>query len=207
MEYLTIHPVNPQPRLVKKAVEILKQGGLAAYPTDSCYALGCILSAKSAQDRIRQLRNLEMEHFFTLICKDLSEVGRYCVLRNESFQILKQCLPGPYTFILPSQDVARNLLDKRKTIGVRVPGHPIVQALLAELGEPLVSSTLWLPTDEAPLTDPQIIRERLEHALDLLIDGGVAETVPTTVVDLIGATPKVIRVGRGDSSLFAESQA
>jgi tRNA threonylcarbamoyl adenosine modification protein (Sua5/YciO/YrdC/YwlC family) len=206
MEYLVIHPVNPQPRFIKKAVEILKRGGLAAYPTDSCYALGCLLSAKGAQDRIRQLRNLEQEHFFTLICENLSEVGRYCVLRNESFRLLKQCLPGAYTFILPSQDVARNLLDKRKTIGVRVPDHPIVQALLSELDEPLLSSTLWLPQDDTPLADPETIRDRLEHALDLLIDGGIGDTTPTTVVDLSGDTPNILRIGRGDASFFTKSQ-
>ncbi|HHB13364.1 MAG TPA: threonylcarbamoyl-AMP synthase [Chromatiales bacterium] len=198
-QYFEVHPVNPQRRLLRQAVEILRKGGLIVYPTDSLYALGCALGSKGCMERIRRLRKVDQRHNFTLVCRDLSELATYARVDNQAFRLLKAATPGPYTFILrASHEVPRRLqTPKRKTIGLRVPDHPVAQALLDELGEPLMSSTLLLPGDELPMTDAREIRERLEHEVDLVIDGGGCGIEPTTVVDLTEEPPRVVRVGKG----------
>lgn len=199
-QFFQIHPVNPQPRLIRQAVEIIRQGGLIAYPTDSAYALGCQIGNRMALDRIRALRNLDKDHNFTLVCRDLSELATYAKVDNLMFRLIKKYTPGPFTFILEAtSEVPRRIKHpKRKTIGMRVPDNPIALALMAELGEPLMSSTLLLPGDEYPLTDPYEIRESLEHDLELVIDGGYCGMEPTTVVDLTGDSPEVLRQGCGE---------
>ncbi|MFP4131093.1 MAG: L-threonylcarbamoyladenylate synthase [Thiohalospira sp.] len=203
-QYFQIHPVTPQQRLINQAVEILKKGGVIAYPTDSAYALGCRLDDKQAMDRIRQIRNLDERHHFTLVCRDLSEIGVYARVNNTAFRLLKAHTPGPYTFILAAtREVPRRLLHpKRKTIGLRVPDNAIAQALVAGMGEPLVSTTLQLPGDDLPLADPEEIRERLERQVDLVIDGGHGPVEPTTMVDFVDDVPEVVRHGAGDASAF-----
>ncbi|MFP4696873.1 L-threonylcarbamoyladenylate synthase [Thiohalospira sp.] len=203
-QYFQIHPVTPQQRLINQAVEILKKGGVIAYPTDSAYALGCRLDDKQAMDRIRQIRNLDERHHFTLVCRDLSEIGVYARVNNTAFRLLKAHTPGPYTFILAAtREVPRRLLHpKRKTIGLRVPDNAIAQALVAGMGEPLVSTTLQLPGDDLPLPDPEEIRERLERQVDLVIDGGHGPVEPTTMVDFVDDVPEVVRHGAGDASAF-----
>ena len=203
-QYFSIHPDNPQRRLIRQAVEIIRGGGVVAYPTDSSYALGCHLGDKQAQDRIRRIRRLDDRHNFTLVCRDLSEVGAYAQLGNDTYRLLKAHTPGPYTFVLPaSREVPKRLQNpKRKTVGLRVPDSAIVQDLLSELGEPLMSVTLILPDDTEPLSDPQEIRERLEHHVDLVIDGGSCGVEPTTVVNLVEAVPRIRRVGKGDPVPF-----
>lgn len=205
-QFFQIHPDNPQPRLIKQAVDIIRRGGVLAYPTDSAYALGCQLGDKAALERIRRIRKLDDNHNFTLVCRDLSELGTYARVDNTAFRLIRNCTPGPYTFILKATDeVPRRLLHpKRRTIGLRVPDNHIAQALLEALGEPLMSVTLILPGDELPLTEPFEIRERLEHEVDLVIDGGASGAEPTTVIDLADDVPVVIRQGRGDSSPFTE---
>jgi tRNA threonylcarbamoyl adenosine modification protein (Sua5/YciO/YrdC/YwlC family) len=204
-QFFVVHPVNPQKRLVHQAAEILRAGGVIAYPTDSCYALGCLVGDKEAMERIRRIRAAGKDHNFTLVCRDLSEIAVYAKVDNPTFRLLKAYTPGPYTFILPAtREVPRRLQHpKRKTIGIRVPDHAVPHALLTELGEPLMSSTLMLPGDEQPLTDPEEMRARLQHAVELVMDGGPCGVEPTTVVDLSGAAPSVIRVGRGDPAAFA----
>lgn len=201
-QFFQIHPVNPQPRLIRQAVEIIRQGGLIAYPTDSAYALGCQIGNRMALDRVRAMRNLDKDHNFTLVCRDLSELATYAKVDNLMFRLIKKYTPGPFTFILEAtSEVPRRLKHpKRKTIGMRVPDNAIALALMAELGEPLMSSTLLLPGDEFPLTDPYEIRETLEHDLELVIDGGYCGMEPTTVVDLTGASPQIVRQGRGEFS-------
>ena len=203
-QFFQIHPDNPQVRLIKQAVDIIRRGGVIAYPTDSAYALGCQLGDKAALERIRRIRKLDDNHNFTLVCRDLSELGTYARVDNAAFRLIRNCTPGPYTFILKATDeVPRRLLHpKRRTIGLRVPDNRIAQALLEALGEPLMSVTLILPGDELPLTEPFDIRERLEHEVDLVIDGGVIGAEPTTVIDLADDIPVVVRQGRGDSSPF-----
>ncbi len=199
-QFFEVHPVNPQRRLLRQAVEILRRDGLIVYPTDSCYALGCALGSKSCMERIRRLRKVDERHNFTLVCRDLSELSTYARVDNRAFRLLKHATPGPYTFILrASHEVPRRLqTPKRKTIGLRVPDHPVAQALLEALGEPLMSSTLLLPGEELPMTDAHEIRERLEHQVDLVIDGGSCCGIePTTVIDLTEEPPRVARVGRG----------
>lgn len=200
-QYFEIHPANPQPRLIKRAVEIVRAGGLIVYPTDSSYAIGCHLGDKTAMERIRRIRALDDRHNFTLVCRDLSEVALYARLSNTDYRILRVHTPGPYTFILPAtREVPRRLQNpRRKTIGLRIPGHAIAQALLAELREPLMSCTLLLPGDELPLNDPEVIRERLEHQVDLVIDGGNCGLEPTTVVVLDDGVVEIARRGRGDA--------
>ncbi len=203
-QFFHIHPDNPQQRLIAHSVEIIRAGGVIVYPTDSGYALGCHLGDKQAVTRIRQIRRLDDRHHLTLVCSDLSQIATYARLDNSNYRLLKAHTPGAYTFILEAtREVPRRLLHpKRKTIGLRVPNNPIAQALLRELGEPLMSTTLILPDEDLPLTDPYEIREFLEHDVDLVIDGGFCGFEPTTVVDLTGDIPQVIRKGAGDISPF-----
>tara|TARA_R100000656_G_scaffold119935_1_gene93999 strand:- start:88 stop:711 length:624 start_codon:yes stop_codon:yes gene_type:complete len=198
-QFFSIHPENPQLRLIRQAVEIVRAGGVIVYPTDSAYALGCQIGDKKALDRIRQIRQLDKHHNFTLMCRDLSELSAYAKVDNQVFRLLKTYTPGPYTFILDATaEVPRRLMHpKRKTIGLRVPGNPIALALLEELGEPLMSVTLIMPTDEYPLTDPYDIRDTLEHHVDLIVGGGYCGLEATTVVDLSGEVPQVTRQGVG----------
>jgi tRNA threonylcarbamoyl adenosine modification protein (Sua5/YciO/YrdC/YwlC family) len=205
-QFLQIHPENPQARLISQAAEVLRRGGLIVYPTDSAYALGCHIGDKMALDRIRAIRRLDKHHNFTLMCRDLSELATYARVDNKDFRLIKKHTPGPYTFILPATaEVPRRLMHpKRKTIGMRVPNTPIALALMEELGEPLMSSSLILPDDKEPLTDPEDIRRMLEHQVELIIDGGFCGLEPTTVVDLTGSSPEVTRQGCGKSEDFAE---
>jgi tRNA threonylcarbamoyl adenosine modification protein (Sua5/YciO/YrdC/YwlC family) len=203
-QYFVIHPTHPQPRLVARAAEIVRGGGVIAYPTDSCYALGCHVGDKAAMARLRRIRGVDERHHFTLMCRDLSELGTYARVDNRQYRLLKALTPGSYTFILEgTKDLPRRILHpRRKTIGLRVPDHPVAAALLAELGEPLLSATLVLPGDDAPLEGAAAIRRRLEHDVDLIVDGGPCGTAPTTVVDLSGPVPEVLRVGKGPAALF-----
>jgi len=203
-QYFHIHPDNPQKRLILQAVNIIREGGVIAYPTDSSYALGCHIGDKAAMERIRRIRRVDDRHNFTLVCRDLSEIATYARVSNSDYRILKAHTPGPYTFILQaSREVPRRLQNpKRKTIGLRVPDHVITQALLEELGEPLMSSTLILPGETVPMSDPEEIRERLEHELDLVINGGHCGLEPTTVVVLENGEAEIARVGCGDTSPF-----
>jgi tRNA threonylcarbamoyl adenosine modification protein (Sua5/YciO/YrdC/YwlC family) len=203
-QYFQVHPDNPQARLIQQAVAIVRRGGVIAYPTDSAYALGCQLGDKAALERIRRIRKLDDHHNFTLVCRDLSELGTYARVDNGAYRLIRNHTPGPYTFILKAtEEVPRRLLHpKRRTIGLRVPENPIALALLESLGEPLMSVTLLLPGEELPMTDPELIRERLEHDLDLVIDGGACNTELTSVIDLADDIPNVIRIGRGDVAAF-----
>ncbi|MCE9633064.1 MAG: threonylcarbamoyl-AMP synthase [Methylophilales bacterium] len=198
-QYFSIHPENPQPRLIKQAVEILREGGVIAYPTDSCYALGCHLGDKAAQERIRAIRGVDEHHHFTLVCRNLAEIATYAKVDNSQFRLLKANTPGSYTFILEAtREVPRRLQHpKRSTIGLRVPDHQVTQALLQELNEPLLSMTLSLPDEEYPLNQAWEIRDRLEHQLDLVIDAGACSMEMTTVIDLTGTTPVLVRQGKG----------
>ncbi len=204
-QFFQIHPVNPQARLIRQAVDILRAGGLIAYPTDSSYALGCHVGDKSGMERIRRIRGLDNTHNFTLVCRDLSEISTYAKVDNTAYRLLKSFTPGPYTFILPAtHEVPRRLQHpKRKTIGIRVPDNPICQALLGELGEPLMSSTLILPGRAMPETDANEIRDRLERDLDLVIDGGNCGLEPTTVIDLVDGVPTILRTGCGPTEGIA----
>jgi tRNA threonylcarbamoyl adenosine modification protein (Sua5/YciO/YrdC/YwlC family) len=199
-QFFAIHPTHPQQRLIARAAEIIAAGGLAVYPTDTTYALGCHIGDKSALDRIRQIRRLDEGHHFTLACRDLSEIAVYARVDNSGFRLLKQLTPGPYTFLLPAtRETPRRLVHpKRKTIGLRVPEHPIAQALLATLGEPMMTTTMQLPGDELPLSDPEEIRDRLGKLVDVIIDGGACGVLPTTIIDLTGATPELVRQGQGE---------
>jgi tRNA threonylcarbamoyl adenosine modification protein (Sua5/YciO/YrdC/YwlC family) len=202
--YLDIHPDDPQPRLISQAVGILRSGGLIAYPTDSCYALGAQLGNREALDRIRAIRHLDGKHHFTLVCKDFAQLGQLVQIDNDVFRSIKAVTPGSYTFILPAtKEVPRRLLHpKKKTVGVRIPDHRVVQALLAELGEPLLSSTLLLPDEEDPLTQGWEIKERLEHVVDAVIDSGDTGAEPTTVIDFSSGSAEIVRRGMGDPSRF-----
>jgi len=203
-QFFTIHPVNPQRRLIAQAVDILRGGGVIAYPTDSCYALGCHIGDKPAMQRMRWIRDIDERHHLTLMCRDLSEIGLYARLDNTTYRLLKHTTPGSYTFILEAtRELPRRILHaNRKTIGVRLPDHAVAQALLEALNEPLLSTTLTLPGDADPLNDAQEIRSRLEHSIDLIIDSGPCGVQPTTVVDLTGAAPEVVRQGRGPVAPF-----
>ncbi|HXH02523.1 MAG TPA: L-threonylcarbamoyladenylate synthase [Candidatus Competibacteraceae bacterium] len=203
-QFFQIHPDNPQPRLIRQAVEILREGGVIAYPTDSSYALGCRLGDKGAMERIVRIRRLDSSHNFTLVCRDLSEIATYARVDNWQYRLLKAATPGPFTFILrATHEVPRRLWNpKRRTIGIRVPDHIIVRALLAELDEPILSCTLILPGEDLPLNDPEEIRARLEHQVDLVIAAGPCSHEPTTVLDLSGEAPVLLRQGRGDASAF-----
>ena len=203
-QFFAIHPETPQARLIQQAVSIIQAGGVIVYPTDSAYALGCQLGDKKAMERIRWIRSLQENHNFTLVCRDLSELGTYAHVDNTTYRLLRHATPGPYTFVLEAtREVPRRLIQpKRKTIGLRVPDHPIPQALLHALNEPLMSATLIMPGDDYPMTDPYDIRDSLEHEVDLVIDGGFCGLKATSVVDLTGATPVVLRAGVGDVSDF-----
>jgi len=198
-QFFEIHPRNPQQRLIQQAVQIVDEGGVIVYPTDSCYAIGCHLGDKAAVERVRRIRGVDGEHNFTLVCRDLSEIATYARIDKSDYRLLKSLTPGPYTFILKAtHEVPRRLQHpKRKTIGIRVPDHPIAQALLDALGQPLMSSTLVLPGDELPMTDAIDIRDRLEHQVDLVIDGGNCGLEPTTVVRLDEDRVEIERHGRG----------
>ncbi|OGI52230.1 MAG: threonylcarbamoyl-AMP synthase [Candidatus Muproteobacteria bacterium RIFCSPHIGHO2_02_FULL_65_16] len=204
-QYFQIHPTHPQPRLIKRAAEIVRAGGVIAYPTDSSYALGCHIGDKAAMERIRRIRRLGEDHNFTLVCRDLSEVALYARVSNADYRLLKAHTPGPYTFILPAtREVPRRLQHpRRKTIGLRIPEHPIVRALLAELGAPLMSTTLILPGEDLPLSDPAAIRDRLEHDVDLVLDGGFCSLEPTTVAELEDGVVRVTRRGKGAITPFS----
>ncbi|QGN57321.1 L-threonylcarbamoyladenylate synthase [Nostocoides sp. HKS02] len=202
--YLDVHPVDPQPRAIAQAVELVRGGGLLAYPTDSGYALGCALGNQEGKDRIVRIRQLDARHHFTLVCRDFAQLGQLVHIDNSVFRAIKAATPGSYTFILPAtKDVPRRLLHpKKKTVGVRIPDHPVVQALLAELGEPLLSSTLILPGEEDPMTEGWLVKEELDHQVDAVIDSGECGIEPTTVVDFADGAPEVVRRGAGDPTPF-----
>jgi len=201
--FLGIHADNPQARLIRQAVEVVRRGGVIAYPSDSCYALGCHLGDKKAVERLREIRQIDDRHFLTLVCRDLSEVARYARVDNVQYRLMKHATPGPFTFILEAtKEAPRRLWTRRNTIGLRVPSNPIAQALLTELNEPLLSATLHLPGDEYPLSDPCEVDERLCHVVDVIIDGGHCGLTPSTVVDLSDKAPSIIRRGLGDPALL-----
>jgi len=204
-QFFQIHPDNPQPRLIRRTAEILLDGGVIVYPTDSSYALGCQIGAKEAMERIRRIRDLDEKHNFTLVCRDLSEITTYARIDNQAFRLLKSLTPGPYAFIFQgTKQVPRRLMHpRRKTIGIRVPDHEIPRALLAELDQPILSTTMQIPGDELPLTDPYEMRDILDRQVDLVIDGGFCGLESTTVVDMTQEPPAVLRVGKGDAALFA----
>jgi tRNA threonylcarbamoyl adenosine modification protein (Sua5/YciO/YrdC/YwlC family) len=203
-QYFSVHPTHPQARLIRRAAEIVRGGGLAAYPTDSSYALGCHLGDAPAQERLRRVRGIDEKHHLTLMCRDLSEIASYAIVDNAQFRLLRQATPGSYTFILrATKEVPRRLQHpRRKTIGVRVPAHVVTQALLAELGEPMLSATLMLPGAQAPLSEAGEIRAALEHELDVVLDCGPCGTEPSTVIDLTGEAPVVLRKGKGALDVF-----
>ncbi len=203
-QYFAVHPTHPQPRLIAQAAAIIRAGGVVAYPTDSCYAIGCHIGDKDAMQRLRNIRKIDDKHHLTLMCRDLSEIATYAQVDNVQYRLLRKLTPGSYTFILrASREVPRRLLHpRRKTIGMRVPEHAVAQALLAALGEPLLSATLSLPGDALPLNDGEEIRTRLEHALDLVLDAGSCGVEPTTMVDLTGAAPELLRQGKGSLDPF-----
>lgn len=199
---IDIHPTHPQPRLVAAIVGVIRQGGLIAYPTDSSYAFGCHIGDKRAMDRIRRIRRTDKHHNFTLVCSDLSEIGTYARVDNWAYRMLRSMTPGPYTFILPAtREVPKRLQNpRRRTIGIRVPDHPLVKSMLDLLGEPIMSSTLSLPGDDMPMTDPEEIERRIGHQVDLIVDAGPTGIEPTSVIDLSSGSAEVLRVGRGDVS-------
>ncbi len=203
-KFFDIHPEDPQPRSVSAVVDLLKSGGLIAYPTDSCYALGAQLGNREALERIRRIRNLDGKHHFTLVCKDFAQMGQFVAVDNDIFRSIKAVTPGPYTFILPAtKEVPKRLLHpKKKTVGVRIPDSRLIAAILTELGEPLLSSTLLLPAEEEPLTQGWEIKETLDHEVDAVIDSGDVGAEPTTVIDFSSGTAEVVRRGMGDPSRF-----
>lgn len=203
-ELLELHPKNPQQRFMRMAVDVLLGHGVVVYPTDSCYALGCVMGAKDAMERIQRIRQTDKHHFFTLVCRDLTEISRFAKVNNWQYRTLKASTPGPYTFVLQAtREVPRRLMnEKRRTVGIRVPDHPVVQMLLDEVHVPLMSTTLMLPGDDLPMTDATEIHERIGHAVDLVLDGGNCGLEPTTVVDLSGDAPLVLRAGKGDPTPF-----
>jgi tRNA threonylcarbamoyl adenosine modification protein (Sua5/YciO/YrdC/YwlC family) len=198
-QFFSIHPDNPQPRLIQQAVQLIRAGAVIVYPTDSCYALGCHIGDKDAAERLRRIRGIDDHHHLTLVCRDLSEIAKFARVDNVQYRFLRAHTPGSYTFILrATRELPRRLAHpKRSTIGLRVPAHPVVQALLTQLDEPLLSTTLMLTGDDAPLSSASEIRERLEHQVDLVIDGGDLATQPTTVIDFSDAEPTLVRIGKG----------
>lgn len=202
-QLFAIHPTHPQPRLVRRAADIVRGGGLIAYPTDSCYALGCDRGNTKGAERLRRIRGIDERHHLTLMCRDVSEMARYAMVDDARFRLLKSVAPGSYTFILRARRDVPRRLTRKKTIGVRVPGHPVAHALLAELDQPMISATLLLPGAVTPPSDPHDIRAALEHQLDLVIDAGACGVVASTVIDLTGDTPLVLRKGSGSLAPFA----
>jgi tRNA threonylcarbamoyl adenosine modification protein (Sua5/YciO/YrdC/YwlC family) len=203
-KHFQVHPDNPQPRSIRLVVDVIRGGGLVAYPTDSCFALGFQLDNRTGLDRVRHIRDLDQRHHFTLVCSDLAQCGQFTLFSNSVFRLVKAHTPGGYTFILPAtRQVPRRLMHpKKRTVGIRIPQHPVALALLAELAEPLVSSTLLLPGHEQPLTQGWEIKQHLDHDLDAVLDGGACGTQPTTVVDLSQPIPEILRRGAGDPSPF-----
>jgi tRNA threonylcarbamoyl adenosine modification protein (Sua5/YciO/YrdC/YwlC family) len=203
-KYFDVHPQNPQPRLISNVTDSIRSGALVAYPTDSCYALGCRLGSRDGIDRIRSIRNLDDRHHFTLVCQNFAQLGQFVRVDNDVFRAIKAATPGGYTFILPgTKEVPRQLLHpKKKTVGVRIPDHVVAQALLADLGEPLVSSTLILPDEDEPMTQGWEIKDRLDHMVDAVVDSGDCGTVPTTVIDFSGGELEIVRRGAGDTTRF-----
>lgn len=204
-QYFTIHPENPQPRLIRQAAAIVQKGGVIVYPTDSSYAIGCHLGDKQALDKIRRIRQLDDKHNFTLVCKDLAQVSTFTKIGNDAYRLIKALTPGPFTFILnATREVPRRLQHpKRKTIGVRIPDHPVLQALLQELDEPLFSSTLILPGEQQSLSDPYEIRQKLERELDLIINAGIVDYAPTTIIVFTDHGPEIVRQGKGVAPMLA----
>ncbi|MCW2780644.1 MAG: threonylcarbamoyl-AMP synthase [Marmoricola sp.] len=202
--YFDVHPVDPQPRAISQVVEILRTDGLIAYPTDSCYALGIQLGNREGLNRIKEIRKLDDKHHFTLVCRDFAQLGQFVQIDNAAFRAIKSATPGPYTFILPATaEVPKRLMHpKKRTVGVRIPDHPVVRALLEELGEPLLSSTLLMPGEEDPMTEGWQIKEELDHWLDAVIDSGDCGSEPTTVVDFSSGVAEVSRYGAGDAARF-----
>lgn len=205
-QFFQIHPENPQPRLIRQATDILRKGGVVVYPTDSAYALGCQIGNKAALDRIRRIRRLDAGHNFTLVCRDLSELATFARVDNAVYRLIRNNTPGPYTFILrATSEVPRRLMHpKRKTVGLRVPENAVAQALLGDLGEPIMSVTLIMPDEDLPLIDPYDIRDILQHDVDLVIDGGYCGMEATTVIDLFDDVPVVLRAGKGDTAPFSD---
>jgi len=203
-QYFKVHPDNPQPRLIRQAAQILRDGGVMVYPTDSCYALGCRIGDKAAMERLRAIRGVDQRHHFALVCRDLSEIATYARVDNRQYRLLKAATPGAYAFILEAtREVPKRLQHpSRRTIGLRIPDHALVRALLAELNEPMLSTSLILPGEEMPLNDIDDIRERIESRVDLILDAGACGIEPTTVVNLTGPEPVITRVGKGDTALF-----
>jgi tRNA threonylcarbamoyl adenosine modification protein (Sua5/YciO/YrdC/YwlC family) len=201
-KYFDVHPDNPQPRAISQVVQLVRGDGLIAYPTDSCFALGCRMGSKDGLDRIREIRHLDDRHHFTLMCSDFAQLGQFATMNNALFRSIKAATPGPYTFILPAtREVPRRLLHpKKKTVGVRIPGHVTALAILAELGEPMVTSTLLLPGEEEPMTQGWEIKEALDHQLDAVVDSGECGTEPTTVIDFSSGEAEILRKGAGDVS-------
>lgn len=204
-QFFAIHPTHPQGRLVRRAADIVRAGGLIAYPTDSCYALGCQIDDAPALERLRRVRGLSERHHLTLMCRDLSEISAYAIVEDAHYKLLKSAIPGSYTFILRARrEVPRRVMHaRRRTVGVRVPGHPVAHRLLDELDGPILSATLLLPGDAAPLSEAHEIRERLQRELDLVIDAGSCGVQPSTVLDLTGEQPVVVRAGKGPLERFA----
>jgi tRNA threonylcarbamoyl adenosine modification protein (Sua5/YciO/YrdC/YwlC family) len=202
-QFFAIHPTHPQKRLIRQAAEIVRRGGLIAYPTDSCYALGCDRGNAKGAERLRRIRGIGERHHLTLMCRDLSEIGKYAVIDDAQFKLMKRVTPGSYTFILRARREVPRRLTTKKTIGVRVPAHPVAQALLAELDQPMLSATLLLPGAPTPLSDADDIRKKLERELDLIIDAGSCGVEPSTVIDLTADTPRVLREGKGSLAPFA----
>ena len=202
-QYFVVHPTHPQRRLIRQAADIVRSGGLIAYPTDSCYALGCERANAKGAERLRRVRGIDERHHLTLMCRDIREIARYAIVDDAQVKLLKSVTPGSYTFILRARREVPRRLTRRKTIGVRVPGHAVAHALLSELDEPMLSTTLLLPGDETPLSDAAEIRARLERQLDLIVDGGVCGTEPSTIIDLTEELPRVLRAGKGSLAPFA----
>lgn len=203
-QYFEIHPDNPQVRLIRRAAELLRQGGVVVYPTDSSYALGCRLDDKASVDRIRKIRQLDLDHHFTLLCLDIAQIAHFGRLDNASFRLIRSLTPGPYTFILEAtREVPKRLVhEKRKTLGIRIPGHEVIRALISELGEPIYSTSLIMPGEHEAMTDPELIRETLQKRVDLILGAGAIASDETTVVDLTGDTPEVVRQGKGSANFL-----
>lgn len=203
-KYFDVHPENPQPRTIGSIADSIRSGGLVAYPTDSCYALGCKMGNREGVDRIRSIRQLDDRHHFTLVCENFAQLGQFVIIDNDVFRAIKASTPGSYTFILPAtKEVPRQLQHpKKKTVGVRIPDHVVAQALLAELGEPLLSSTLLLPDETEPMTQGWEIKDRLDHVVDMVVDSGECGTMPTTVIDFSSGEAEIVRRGAGDTARF-----